>query len=78
MGSCSACAAGMYCPGGSVQGTPCPTGTFRSIVQGQVLGDCAICGGGYCPILGTVTPTACPIYTDAYPVRINTWDAALA
>ena len=33
----------------------------------QVVADCATCTGGYCPTLGTIAPTVCPIYTVATP-----------
>ena len=57
----------MYCGSGSSAGALCPLGTFRGIKSGQVVADCATCTGGYCPTLGTIAPTVCPIYTVATP-----------
>ena len=55
------CPAGHYCPAGSYEAVPCPTGSFRSNILGKDQDSCGPCPAGtYCDATGTHTPTACP------------------
>lgn len=55
------CPAGHYCPAGSYEAVPCPTGSFRSNILGKDQDSCGPCPAGtYCDTTGTHTPTACP------------------
>jgi hypothetical protein len=43
------CPAGHYCPTGSIEPTPCPSGTFSSLENGIDINHCAPCSrGSYC------------------------------
>lgn len=55
------CAAGYYCPDGTITPVPCPRGTYRGNPYGKDLTDCGPCPAGtYCKNLGTAVPVICP------------------
>ncbi|KAL8273754.1 hypothetical protein Esti_002354 [Eimeria stiedai] len=55
------CPPGHYCPAGTTEPEPCPSGSVRQDNLGRWESDCSICPSGfYCPSL-SLTPKACPI-----------------
>lgn len=55
------CPSGNYCPAGSYEAVPCPTGSFRSNILGKDQDSCGPCPAGtYCDTVGTSTPIVCP------------------
>lgn len=57
------CAAGFYCPAGSIRArmVPCPVGSFRSKTNGARVEDCGPCPAGYFCTIGCATPRPCPV-----------------
>jgi hypothetical protein len=52
----TACPAGSFCPAGSVNPTPCKSGTFSSGERAEICSECP--AGSFCPA-GSVKPTPC-------------------
>ena len=54
------CPKGYYCPPGSYEAIPCPTGFYRANKLGMDADSCGLCPAGtYCDTVGTHTPTIC-------------------
>lgn len=56
------CSVGGYCPLGSYQPTPCPTGTISLLTGAANISTCQPCSAGfYCPYFATTIEIVCPI-----------------
>ncbi len=53
------CPAGSFCPPGSLSAVPCGAGRYRSHQNGASSDDCSACPGGFTCGNGTVTPVPC-------------------